>query len=256
MNLEGKVALVTGGSKGIGKAIASKIGQEGARVAICGRSSESLETAAAGLQEEGVSVFTFPCDIGVLQQVEEMVQGLASELGQIDILVNNAGVLEDTPLDPPDDEAWKAVLEANLDGVYFVTSRVLPHMPEGGRIVNISSVLGKIGVPGAGAYCASKHGLIGLTRAASLELANRKITVNAICPGWVDTELAELVMDRTAAKLGVSYEEFRRRALSRVPLGEMVRPEEVASLVQFLVGPTAGNITGQAYNLCGGQVMH
>ena len=256
MNLEGKLALVTGGSTGIGKAVALKLGQEGAQVAICGRSRETLDKTAAGLRTVGVTVTQFPCDVSVLRQVEEMVQALTAVSGRIDILVNNAGALEDTPLDPPNDEGWRKVLQTNLDGVYFVTSRVVHHMPDGGRIVNISSVLGKIGVPGAGAYCASKHGLIGLTRATSLELASRKITANAICPGWVDTDLAELVMNRTAAKLGVSYEEFRRGALAKVPLGEMIRPEEIASLVHFLIGPDGGNITGQSYNLCGGQVMH
>jgi NAD(P)-dependent dehydrogenase (short-subunit alcohol dehydrogenase family) len=256
MNLKGKVALVTGGSAGIGKAIAWRLGKEGAQVTICGRSSETLETTCAGLHEEGIEVSTFLCDVGVLQHVEEMVRGLTAEFGHLDILVNNAGALEDTPLDSPNDEGWRKVLRTNLDGVYFVTSRVVQHMPDGSRIVNISSVLGKIGVPGAGAYCASKHGLIGLTRATSLELAGRKITANAICPGWVETDLAKLVMDRTALKLEINYEKFRRDALAKVPLGEMIRPEEVASLVHFLVGPDAGSITGQSYNLCGGQVMH
>jgi 3-hydroxybutyrate dehydrogenase len=129
-------------------------------------------------------------------------------------------------------------------------------MPDGGRIVNISSVLGKMGVPGAAAYCASKHGVIGFTKSIALELAGRKITVNAVCPGWVETELARAVMDRAAVSLGLSFDEFRQNAIDKVPLRKMIRPEEVASLTHFLASPAGKNITGQSYSLCGGQTMH
>jgi 3-hydroxybutyrate dehydrogenase len=129
-------------------------------------------------------------------------------------------------------------------------------MPSGGRIISISSVLGKMGVPGAAAYCASKHGVIGFTKSIALELAGRKITANVICPGWVETQLAEVVMKRAAENSGISFEEFRRNALNGVPLSRMVQPEEVASLVLFLASPAAKNITGQSYSLCGGQTMH
>lgn len=255
MNLEGKIALVTGGSDGIGKAIALKLGGEGAQVAICGRTESTLRSAREELRSRGIEVSQFLCDVTMLDQVEEMVRGLAEERGRIDILVNNAGALEDTPLNPGSDEAWNKVVRTNLDGVYYVTSRVLAHMPEGGRIISISSVLGKIGVPGAAAYCASKHGVIGFTKSVALEVAARQITVNAICPGWVETQLARLVMDRAAAKLGTGFDEFRESALEQVPLKKMIQPEEVASLVSFLASPDGKNITGQAYSLCGGQTM-
>jgi len=256
MNLNGKVALITGGGTGIGKSIARKLGREGARVAICGRTEATLRKAEEDLWSENIVVDQFVCDVSVLGQVEAMVQALTAGSGSIHILVNNAGALEDTPLDPPNDEGWDRVIRTNLDGVYFVTSRVVSHMPERGRIINISSVLGKIGSPGAAAYCASRHGVIGFTRAAALELAPRKITVNAICPGWVETDLAKIVMGRAAGNLGISYEEFRRNALNEVPLGEMIQPEEIASLIQYLTGPASNNITGQAYSLCGGPVSY
>ena len=256
MDLKGNVALVTGGSAGIGKAIALKLGRNGARVAICGRTPETLQQTAEELKSEDLSIFPFHCDVGVLEQVEAMVESFTAETGRIDILVNNAGALEDTPMDSPNDEGWRRVIRTNIDGVYFVTSRVMPFMPDGSRIINISSVLGKRGVPGAAAYCASKHGLIGFTRSVALEVAVRKITANVICPGWVETELAKIVMDRAAANMEISYEEFRRGAMEQVPLGEMIQPDEIASLVLFLAGPSGSKITGQSYSICGGQVMH
>jgi NAD(P)-dependent dehydrogenase (short-subunit alcohol dehydrogenase family) len=125
----------------------------------------------------------------------------------------------------------------------------------GGRIVNVSSVLGRFGVPGYTAYCASKHAVIGFTRALSLELVGRGITVNAICPGWVDTEMAAQGMQLGANAMGITFEEFREKAIGRVPLGRIIQPEEVASLVKFLASPQASAITGQTYNICGGQTM-
>ena len=128
-------------------------------------------------------------------------------------------------------------------------------MLEGGRIVNISSVLGRFGVPGYTAYCASKHGVIGLTRALALELAPRQITVNALCPGWVDTEMAEQGMRQGAAATGRTFEQFRERALGAVPIKRIIQPEEVAELVRFVSSPGAAAITGQTYNICGGQTL-
>ena len=129
-------------------------------------------------------------------------------------------------------------------------------MGAGGRIVNISSVLGRFGVPGYTAYCASKHGVIGFTRALALELTSQQITVNALCPGWVETEMAVAGMHMGAEATGKTYDEFRASALGRVPIGRIIQPEEVAELVRFLASPAAAAITGQTYNICGGQIMN
>jgi ketoreductase len=256
MTLRGKTALITGGSAGIGKAIAQKLGEDGVRLAICGRSAERLNKSAAEMVSTGIEVLQVSCNVRRLSDVERFVDAVVQEYGTIDILVNNAGAIQETPLAEANDEVWRRILETVLDGTYYFTTRVLKHMPDNGRIVNISSVLGKIGIPGSSAYCAAKHGLIGFTKAASLELAPRGITVNAVCPGWVETDLAREVMVGIAKGAGMTYDEIRRDALARVPLGQMIQPEEIASLVHFLVSPNGANITGQAYNITGGQVMH
>jgi NAD(P)-dependent dehydrogenase (short-subunit alcohol dehydrogenase family) len=201
-------------------------------------------------------VWTYCGDVSDPGAVETFVQGAVSRFGTIDILVNNAGALADTPVADPDDAAWDLMMRTNLDAPYFLTTRAEPHMPDGGRIVFVSGVLGKVGIPGSSGYCATKHGIIGFARAIALELASRKITVNAVCPGWVDTDLARSTMEKLALATGVEYEDFRKSALDRVPMGEMILPDEVAELVCFLVGPSGRNITGQSYNICGGQVMH
>jgi ketoreductase len=256
MRIDGKTALITGGSAGIGKAIAHKLGEEGARIAICGRSQERLEGAVSAMSAAGIEVLQAACDVRKLKDVEQFVDAAVTRYGTINILVNNVGAIQETPLTEANDEAWHRILQTVLDGTYYFTSRVLKYMPDDGRIVNISGVLGKVGVPGSTAYCAAKHGLIGFARAAALELAPRGITVNTVCPGWVDTDLAREVMEGIAAGVGMTYDEVRRDALGRVPLGQMIQPEEIASLVHFLVSSAGANITGQAYNISGGQVMH
>lgn len=256
MILKNKVAVVTGGNRGIGRAIALKLGREGADVAICARSSDTLQGTTEELKKEGVKVFSEVCDQRKREEVDRFIESVEARLGRIDILVNNAGASGLTPIDEAVDDTWRNIIQTNLDGLYYVTSRVVPSMPNKGRIVNISSVLGRFGVPGYAAYCTSKHGVIGFTRVAALELAERKITVNAVCPGWVETDLARIGMERGARATGTTYEEFRHRALEAVPLKEMIMPDEVAELVHFLTTPGAANITGQAYNICGGQIMN
>ena len=155
------------------------------------------------------------------------------------------------------DKRWQEILDTNLSGCFHATRHAVKHMPDGGagRIINISSVLGKFGVPGYSAYCASKSGVIGLTRALALELAPRKITVNAICPGWVETDMARKGIADGAARQEVSLEEFRQQAEERIPLGRFIEPSEVARLALFLVSESGSGITGQAINLDGGAAM-
>ena len=262
-DLHGRSAIVTGGGRGIGLAIARRFAAAGARVAICGRNGQELAEAASSITALGGSATAHPCDLRDPIAIKRMVAALAEQWGTIHVLVNNAGISGQTPMLPAagtDDETidqlWRDILATNLDGVYYVTRAVLPHVPnEDGRIINISSVLGRFGVPGYAAYCTTKHGVIGFTRALALELASRRITVNAVCPGWVSTEMAWKGMRDTAAKLGITFEEFRAQAMAGVPLGRMIEPEEVAELVLYLASPAASGMTGQTVNLCGGQTM-
>ena len=194
-------------------------------------------------------------DVRDQNSVDGGVRRIVDRFGKIDIVVNNAGVSGVTPIEARDTAQWLDIIQTNVLGAYFVTRAAAPHIPNGGRVIMISSVLGKFGVPGYTAYCTAKTGLIGFTRALALELAPRKITVNALCPGWTDTEMARAGMRDIAASAGITFEEFKKQAMSRVPLGEMVEPEEVANLVAFLAGKTGDKITGQAISICGGSTQ-
>jgi ketoreductase len=171
------------------------------------------------------------------------------------VLVNNAGVGGGLPIHEADSAGWRRILDTNVWGTFLVTREAVPMLHDGGRIVSISSVLGRFGVPGYTAYCASKHAVIGFTRALALELADRGITVNAICPGWVDTEMAAQGMQLGASAMGITFDAFKKQAMEKVPIGRMIQPGEVAQLVKFLASPQASAITGQTYNICGGQTM-
>jgi NAD(P)-dependent dehydrogenase (short-subunit alcohol dehydrogenase family) len=194
-------------------------------------------------------------DVRDAKSVDASIRRILDRFGKIDIVVNNAGISGVTPVDAPETAQWLDIIQTNIIGTYYVTRAAVPHVPHGGRIIMISSVLGKFGVPGYSAYCAAKTGVIGLTRSLALELAPRKITVNAVCPGWTDTEMARAGMRDIAASQGIMVEEFKKQAMSRVPLGEMVEPEEVANLVAFLADETGNKITGQAISICAGSTQ-
>jgi ketoreductase len=253
MDLTGKIALVTGGGTGIGKAISEAMAKNGARVAIASRNPSRLKNAAATNR----SLLPVEMDIRKKAQVQSGVAAVIETWGPIDILVNNGGISGINPIDDPDDSRWRDIVETNLTGTFLVTKEVLKFMrnPAGGRIVNVSSVLGKFGVPGYSAYCATKHGMIGFTRALALEVVGRGITVNAICPGWVETEMARFGIEESAAREGITAAEFRKRAVEAVPIGRFLDADEVAELALYLVSDKAGGITGQAINICGGQTM-
>jgi NAD(P)-dependent dehydrogenase (short-subunit alcohol dehydrogenase family) len=239
-----KVAIITGASRGIGRAIAKKLYDEGANVALCARS------AIQDFPRERSLAVTM--DVRDQKNVEAGIRRILDRFGKIDIVVNNAGISGVTPVDAADTGPWLDIIQTNVMGTFFVTRAAAPHVPNGGRIIMISSVLGKFGVPGYTAYCTAKTGLIGFARALALELSPRKITVNALCPGWTDTEMARAGMRDIAKDLGIPVEQFYKDAMSRVPLGEMVEPEEVANLVAFLAAETGSKITGQAISICAG----
>jgi NAD(P)-dependent dehydrogenase (short-subunit alcohol dehydrogenase family) len=194
-------------------------------------------------------------DVRDRNSVQNGIRQVVERFEKIDVLVNNAGVSGVTPVDAEDTAPWLDIIQTNVLGTYFMTRSAVPYMPDGSRIVITSSVLGKFGVPGYTAYCTAKTGLIGFTRSLALELAPRKITVNAICPGWTDTEMAWSGIRDIASSIGISAEEFKTQAMSRVPLGEMVSPDEVAELVAFLASDAGRNITAQAISICGGSTQ-
>lgn len=252
-----KIALVTGGGSGIGKAIAAGLAQKGTKVAIASRSSARVESAAAELRVGGHSVLALQMDVTQKPDIARGLNTILSNWGAPHILINNAGISKLSMMDDPDDAKWFDIMDTNLNGLYLVTKEVLRHMPDhaGGRIINISSVLGKFGVPGYTAYCTTKHGMIGFTRALALEVVGRGITVNTVCPGWVDTEMAAQGISETAALQGITPAEFKAQAIENVPIKRFLEADEIGQLVCYLASDAASGITGQAINICGGQTM-
>ena len=247
--------FVTGGSRGIGRAIALAFAEPGSTIAIAARTRSELDAAGAAIRDRGAEPVLLQVDVTDEMSVAAGFARLRQTSPGVDVLVNNAGVGGGLPIHEADSAGWRRILDTNVWGTFLVTRAAVPMLGDGGRVVNISSVLGRFGVPGYTAYCASKHAVIGFTRALSLELAGRGITVNAICPGWVDTDMAAQGMQLGANAMGITFEAFKRQAMERVPIGRMIQPEEVAQLVKFLASAQAAAITGQTYNICGGQTM-
>ena len=254
-DLTGRRCVITGGGTGIGRAIACVLSRAGAGVVVTGRRAAPLEETVAlapgpgRIQAEVMDV----CDrAGVARAVDRAMAALG---GGLDVLVNNAGAGGPNRCGGEGPDRWDAIIRTNLDGLFHVTEACVPKLRDGGRVISISSVLGKFGVPGYTAYCASKHGVIGFTKALAMELAPRRITVNAVCPGWVETDMAREGMELLAAGSGVTYDEARAEALGRVPLGRMVQPEQIGQLVAYLASDAADEMTGQAISLCGGSTM-
>jgi ketoreductase len=255
--LAGKTALVTGAGKGIGRAIALRLAEEGAHVAVGARKESDGAAVVAEIRKAGGSALAVLLDVVDAASVATGVERAARPDRRLDILVNNAGIGGPSPFDGDarSDEAWGQILEVNLTGTWRVCRAARPFLPDGARIVNLSSVTGRFGVAGMAAYSASKHGVIGLTRSLALELASRRITVNAVCPGWVDTDLGRSGIARMGKGMGKTAAEAFALAGKMAPLGEVLSTPEVAGLVVYLASPEAKNVTGQAIVIDGGQVM-
>ncbi|WP_330270094.1 SDR family NAD(P)-dependent oxidoreductase [Lentzea sp. NBC_00516] len=251
-----RVALVTGATSGIGLEVARSLGREGHAVFVVARNAENVQTTVKQLREEGIEADGAASDVTSTEEIRAAVQKAVEVFGPIEILVNNAGRGGGGITAELDEDLWLDVINTNLNGVFRFTKEVLStgKMVEQswGRIINIASTGGKQGVVFAAPYSASKHGVVGFSKAVGIELAKSGITVNAVCPGYVETPMASRVRQGYANHWGVSEEEVLEKFNAKIPLGRYSTPEEVAGLVTYLTTDTASSITAQALNVCGG----
>lgn len=254
MSLEGKTAVITGGGRGIGAAVARGLAEAGAAVLVSARTATQVAGLAAELREEGYKAWGLVADVADETSVAELARGAVERLGRVDILVNNAGIAGSAPVTRITLEDWNRIFAVNATGTFLCTRAFLPGMLEAGwgRVVNVASVAGRTGGPYMAAYSASKHAAVGFTRCAAAEVAGKGVTVNALCPGFVDTEMVRASVDRIVAKTGRSREQALADIVSTSGHGRLVTSEEVADAALWLCGEGAASVNGQAIVIDGG----
>ena len=257
LTLAGRRAIVTGASRGIGHSIALALSVAGADVAITARNEAELEQVAAQIRGLGRRSLAVSCDVTDPAQVEQLVATVQEDFGGMDILINNAGGGASHKFLNHPDELWHRMVALNLTSVYYVTKAFVPMLVEQrwGRIINIASIASKTGGRYIAAYTAAKHGVLGLTRALALELASYQITVNAVCPGYVDTPMTQATIDNIVARTQMTEAQARETLEKTSPQQRLITPEEVAAVTVFLAQDISHGITGQAINVDGGMVM-
>ena len=258
--LQDKIALITGGGRGIGRAIALSFAHEGAQVVVAARTAQQVQHVAEELESTNPQTrpLALTCDVSDPDSVTKMFGAISAELGRApDILVNNAGIAESAPFLKTDDALWRRVLAVNLSGSFYCMRAAVPAMLEAGwgRIINVASIAGKTGAPYVAAYSASKHGVLGLTRSVALEVATKGITVNAICPGYVDTDMTAHAVENITNKTRMSAEDAMAAIKRMSPQNRLVTVDEVAALALLLASEEGAGINGQAINVDGGTIL-
>jgi NAD(P)-dependent dehydrogenase (short-subunit alcohol dehydrogenase family) len=257
VKLQGRIAVVTGAGRGIGAAVARALAAEGAAVALCARTKAQLVEVAEAITAEGGTALPFACDVADEGSVQAMAAAVRSALGPVDVLVNNAGVAHSAPLARTTLSDWNRILAVNATGTFLCTQAFVPDMVarRWGRVVNVASTAARMGARYIGAYAASKHAVLGFTRSIAAEVAASGVTVNAVCPGYVDTEMTRETVDRIVAKTGRSADEALAQVLATSPQKRLLGVDEVAFAVLTLCDHGARGINGQAVVLDGGELL-
>jgi acetoin reductase-like protein len=250
-----KVAVVTGAAQGIGRAIAHRLAQDGFATAIVDINADALDGVKKEIEELGGQALALKADLTKLEDIQNVITQSA-EWGQLSVLVNNAGRVIISPFLEITEKEWDAIMALNLKTVFFAIQFAVRHMHDGGRIVNLSSISGRSGRSDQAHYAAAKSGVISLTQSAALSFASQGVTVNAVCPGVVDTPMTTGIHEIRASALGITPEESLARMIAKIPLGRLEKTEDVAGAVSFLCSSDAAYITGQSLNVCGGMEMN
>lgn len=256
-SLQGRGAVVTGGGRGIGAATARALAAEGARVVVASRTEAEIESVAGDIVGAGGEAWGVPCDVTDADSVAALAEAAGERMGAVDLLVNSAGIAHSAPLARQTLEEWERIFAVNVTGVFLVTRAFLPAMMERGRgrVVNVASVAGLAGAKYIGAYAASKHAVVGFTRSVAAEAAPRGVTVNALCPGYVDTDMTDASVARIMERAGLSETAALEAILATSPQGRLIEPGEVARAVIWLCEESARGVNGQAIVIDGGGLL-